>query len=91
MISDKERVLRRLRRVEGQLRGVQRMIEEDKPCEEVLVQLEATRRALSSACAQVITCYLQERIGADEGCTEAMRRIVELLVEINPVARPEET
>lgn len=41
-----DKILNRLRRVEGQVRGLQRMISEDKRCEDVLTQLAATRAAL---------------------------------------------
>lgn len=39
--DDKAKILARLRRVEGQVRGVQRMVEEDKYCVDVLTQLSA--------------------------------------------------
>jgi DNA-binding FrmR family transcriptional regulator len=39
--DDKTRILHRLRRLEGQVRGVQRMVEEDKYCLEILTQLSA--------------------------------------------------
>lgn len=44
---DKEALLRRLRRVEGQVRGIQRMVEEDKYCVDILVQIAAVRAALN--------------------------------------------
>ena len=43
---DKENLLMRLRRIEGQVRGVQRMIEEEKYCVDILVQIAAIRSAL---------------------------------------------
>jgi len=45
---DKEAYLKRLRRIEGQVRGLQRMIEEDKYCIDVLTQVSAVTRALQS-------------------------------------------
>lgn len=39
--EDKAKILARLRRIEGQVRGVQRMVEEDKYCVDVLTQLSA--------------------------------------------------
>lgn len=42
----KEDLVKRLRRIEGQVRGIQRMIEEDKYCVDVLVQVAAVRAAL---------------------------------------------
>lgn len=47
-MSQKEEVLRRLRRIEGQVRGLQRMVEEDTYCVDVLVQIAAARAALKS-------------------------------------------
>lgn len=44
--EDKQGLLRRLKRVEGQIRGIQRMLEEDRYCVDVLVQIAAVRAAL---------------------------------------------
>lgn len=44
--EDKQNLLRRLRRIEGQIRGIQRMLEEDRYCVDVLIQLAAVRAAL---------------------------------------------
>ncbi|TMW74068.1 metal-sensitive transcriptional regulator [Alteribacter natronophilus] len=44
--ADKEKLLNRLKRVEGQVRGIQRMVEEDRYCVDVLVQLSAINAAL---------------------------------------------
>ena len=46
--DDKEAVLRRLRRIEGQIRGLQRMVEQDSYCIDVLTQISAATRALES-------------------------------------------
>ena len=42
----KDELLKRLRRIEGQIRGVQRMVEQDKYCVDILVQIAAARAAL---------------------------------------------
>jgi DNA-binding FrmR family transcriptional regulator len=44
--EDKEQLLKRLARVEGQVRGVERMVEEDRYCIEVLTQIQAIQAAL---------------------------------------------
>jgi len=63
-------LLNRLRRAEGQLRGVQRMISEGEPCLDVAGQMAAVRRALDSAYVRMTVCYLQQelqsRLGADK-------------------------
>jgi DNA-binding FrmR family transcriptional regulator len=43
---DVENVIRRLRRIEGQVRGVAKMVEEDKPCEDILIQIGSVKAAL---------------------------------------------
>jgi DNA-binding FrmR family transcriptional regulator len=50
----KEDVLKRLRRIEGQVRGLQRMVEEDTYCIDVLTQVSATTRALQSFALQML-------------------------------------
>jgi CsoR family transcriptional regulator, copper-sensing transcriptional repressor len=46
--KDKEAVLARLRRIEGQVRGLQRMVEADRYCIDVLTQVSAVKSALES-------------------------------------------
>jgi DNA-binding FrmR family transcriptional regulator len=53
-----KRVRDRLRRAEGQVRGVQRMLDENRPCEEVVTQLLAARSALD----HVIRVVLSEQV-----------------------------
>ncbi|RJF69553.1 MULTISPECIES: metal-sensitive transcriptional regulator [Deinococcus] len=43
------KILKRLRRIEGQVRGLQRMIEEGRECQDILTQLSGTRSALDAA------------------------------------------
>jgi len=57
--NDKPRLLNRLKRIEGQVRGVARMIEEDRYCIDVLTQLQAVRAALS----RVETEMLKDHLG----------------------------
>lgn len=58
--TDTEKVLNRLRRIEGQVRGLQRMISEDKRCEDVLTQLAATRAALDRVGVFLISTRMKE-------------------------------
>lgn len=56
--NDKPRLINRLSRIEGQVRGVARMIEEDRYCIEVLTQLQAIRAALRRVESQVLKDHL---------------------------------
>ena len=53
-------LLIRLRRVEGQVRGIQRMVTEGAPCSEVLTQLAAARRALDATGLALLDTRLHE-------------------------------
>ena len=57
-------ILNRLRRAEGQLRGVQRMIDEGAGCLEVAQQLSAVRRALDSTFVRMTLCFVEQELGA---------------------------
>ncbi|OIN98603.1 MAG: metal sensitive transcriptional repressor [Desulfovibrionaceae bacterium CG1_02_65_16] len=54
----KHDVMARMKRIEGQVRGIQRMIDEGKECEDILVQVRAVRSALRSATTQIMRRYL---------------------------------
>ncbi|MDQ2923698.1 MAG: metal-sensitive transcriptional regulator [Candidatus Dormibacteraeota bacterium] len=52
--KDKHKVQARLRRIEGQVRGIQKMVDEDRYCIDVLTQVNATRAALESVALQLL-------------------------------------
>ena len=56
--GDKAALLARLRRVEGQVRGVQRMVDEDAYCIEVLTQISAATRALQAVAMGLLEDHL---------------------------------
>ena len=56
--EDKKRLIDRLARVEGQLRGVQKMIAQDKECELIAQQISAARGALEKAFSDQIGCAI---------------------------------
>lgn len=63
-------ILRRLRRVEGQLRGVMRMIEEGEGCMPVAQQLSAARKALDAVFFRMTVCYLEQELAEGEELDE---------------------
>ena len=54
--------LKRLQRIEGQVRGVQRMVEEDRYCADVLTQISAICRALHAVGTEVLRDHLHHRV-----------------------------
>lgn len=57
-IKDKGDYLRRLRRIEGQVRGLQRMVDEDAHCIEILTQVSAATKALESVALGLLDEHL---------------------------------
>lgn len=58
--ADVDKMVNRLKRIEGQVRGLQRMVSEGAPCEDVLTQLSATRAALDRAGITLITAKVRD-------------------------------
>ncbi len=56
--NDRDSYLRRLRRVEGQVRGLQRMIDEDKYCIDILTQVSAVTKALQAVALGLLEDHL---------------------------------
>lgn len=86
--SDKDAYLKRLRRIEGQVRGIQRLVDEDTYCIDVLTQISAATRALQGVALGLMEDHLHHCVAdavaeggeeADEKlreATEAIRRLV---------------
>ncbi len=79
--DDQKAVLRRLRRIEGQVRGVSRMVEEGKPCEEVLVQVAAARAALDQVGIHIISHRMRECL-QEQGLSgeESVRKAIDMFI-----------
>lgn len=74
--ASRDQLLTRLARVEGQVRGVSRMVEEDRYCVEVLTQINAARAALDQIALGLLdghlrTCLLGEGEGPDRPQAQA--------------------
>ena len=87
--NSKDEYIKRLRRIEGQVRGLQRMVEEDTYCIDILTQVSAANRALQSVAVGLLdehvrTCVRDAATGddpehADRMVTEATRAIERLV------------
>jgi DNA-binding FrmR family transcriptional regulator len=80
----KERNVKRLRRVEGQVRGIQKMVEEDRYCADIMTQISAVHEALRSVGRELMRNHLKHcattAIRKGEGEAEAMYdELVELM------------
>ncbi|MEY4173172.1 MAG: hypothetical protein RI900_337 [Actinomycetota bacterium] len=85
--SDKAQVLARLRRIEGQVRGLQRLVHDDTYCIDVLTQLAAVTKALQGVGLQLLDGHLQHCVAGaathghrtDELVHEATKAVGRLL------------
>jgi DNA-binding FrmR family transcriptional regulator len=87
-IDNKEAVLKRLRRIEGQVRGLQRMVENETYCIDVLTQVSAATKALQAVALELLEDHLSHcvahatRAGGEEAeakvreASEAIARLV---------------
>jgi DNA-binding FrmR family transcriptional regulator len=73
-------LLNRLKRAEGQLRGIQRMLEEGQECMDIATQMAAVRKALDSTYVRMTVCFMQQelqaRLGADAATDEKLESLL---------------
>ena len=76
--ESKEDIVKRLRRIEGQVKGIQKMIEEDKNCADILTQVAAVRAAINKAGSLILekhsmTCI--EKAASNEDRKQALSEL----------------
>jgi DNA-binding FrmR family transcriptional regulator len=74
----REDLIRRLRKIEGQTQGIQRMVEEGRDCREVLNQLESVRAATLRVSQELLRCYALARL-RDPSPEDAKQAVDEVL------------
>ncbi|MFN8106353.1 MAG: metal-sensitive transcriptional regulator [Nocardioidaceae bacterium] len=88
-ISDKARYLARLKRIEGQARGIHKMIDEDKYCIDILTQISALTKALESVGLGLLDDHLKHCVvdAAKQGGEAADAKIAEASAAIARMVR----
>jgi CsoR family transcriptional regulator, copper-sensing transcriptional repressor len=83
--ENREAVLKRLRRIEGQVRGVERMVEENRYCIDVVTQVTAIQAALDKVALELLSDHAAHCVagaaGADQEMTEELMAAVRRLVK----------
>ena len=74
-------VLNRLRRAEGQIRGIQRMIEEGENCMKIGQQFSAVRKALDSTYLRMTVCFLEQELDVRLKPTEDQKTDMEPMLK----------
>jgi DNA-binding FrmR family transcriptional regulator len=88
-LTSKDGYLRRLRRIEGQARGLQRMVEEESYCIDILTQVSATTRALQSVALGLLEEHLAHCVtdAVRSGGDEAQAKLAEAQAAIARLVR----
>ncbi len=76
---DTEAILNRLRRIEGQIRGIHRMLAEDRVCEDVVTQLMAARSSLDQVGLLIIDRHIDRCLVGDADPTQALENLQQAL------------
>ncbi|AZN38383.1 metal-sensitive transcriptional regulator [Paenibacillus albus] len=85
MIHYDDDIKKRMKRLEGQVRGVLNMMEEDKQCKEVVAQISAIRSAADKAIAYIVAknleqCILEEKEAGND-TSKVVAEAIELLIK----------
>ncbi len=72
--DSRQDLIRRLKRIEGQVRGIQRMVEEDRTCGDILAQLSAVNEAVRRVSVLLAEQYAFECLGHGEGSEEEVAK-----------------
>jgi DNA-binding FrmR family transcriptional regulator len=75
--ADPEAILARLSRIEGQIRGIHRMLAEDRVCEDIVTQLMAARSGLDQAGLLIIERHIERCLVGGQTPEQALRNLQE--------------
>ena len=88
--EDKQRLVKRLHRIEGQVRGIERMVEEDRYCIDVLTQIAAVNTALESLAFMILDDHVNHCVAgaiASGDQEAAQAKTAELLKAVHRFAK----
>jgi DNA-binding FrmR family transcriptional regulator len=77
--DDIEPILTRLRRIEGQIRGIHRMLEDDRVCEDIVTQLMAARSSLDQVGLRIIDQHIDRCLVAGRSSEDGLRNLRQAL------------
>ena len=83
--EEKKSIIKRLNVIEGQVRGIKQMIEDDRFCDEILMQVSAVRHSLKSIGSELLKSHLSTCVVNDlkEGNTDALDDIMDMISKLN--------
>ena len=85
--EDKDQVLTRLRRIEGQVRGIHKMVEDDRYCIDVLTQVAAVKAALESVSLTLLDDHMQHCVADAIQSGDGTEKVKELSAAVKRLVR----
>ena len=88
--ADKDALIKRLHRIEGQVRGIEKMVEDDRYCIDILTQVGAVSTALESLALKILDDHVRHCVAgaiASGDETDALEKTEELLAAVQRFAR----
>ena len=81
--KDKDAVIKRLHRIEGQVRGIEKMVEDDRYCIDILTQISAVNTALESLAFKILDEHVRHCVAGEP----SQEKVEELLAAVHRFAR----
>jgi DNA-binding FrmR family transcriptional regulator len=85
--ADKEQLLKRLKRLEGQVRGVERMVEEDRYCIDVITQISAIQAALDKVALGLLNDHAEHCVVHGEAAATPEENVEEMMAAVARLMR----
>ena len=82
--NDNEAIIKRLRRIEGQVKGIQKMVEEGKFCGDILIQIAAVRSAMNSVGGLILEGHMKDCLKSyldGDAEDETLEQLVETMIK----------
>lgn len=80
-MENKTKLIQRLKRIEGQVRGLQRMIESGRACEEIITQFASINGALRGAGFLIVKFYLKDCLNKNESSIDKLEKDIEKVIK----------
>ena len=82
---EKIKILSRLKRIEGQIRGIQGMIIEERPCSDIMVQMTAVKSALNQVSKLIlenhVNSWFNSSVSSDDISQDMINEVMELILK----------
>lgn len=80
--TDKDSILKRLRRIEGQVKGIQKMVNEEKYCVDILIQIAAIRSAIDKVGGIILENHMNSCVKEtlDNSCDKDKDKVIDELI-----------